>query len=89
MYVIPMGEKLYYGIQCKEKDEYANKQFIAQEVEDEIKKAKEFKPSLKKLYFATSVKKDMAIEEFVRVKNLDHLENGPSVLLGRYHRPNR
>jgi hypothetical protein len=75
IYGTPTGEKQCYGIQCKGKDEYSNKQFTIQEVEDEIKKAKEFKPPLKKLYFATTANKDGVIEEFVRIKNLEHLEN--------------
>jgi hypothetical protein len=73
---IPSGETQYFGIQCKGKDEYANKQFTEQEVIDEIEKAKGFKPPLKKLYFATTANKDAVIEEFVRVKNLENIGNG-------------
>ncbi|RZK42683.1 MAG: hypothetical protein EOO90_06490 [Pedobacter sp.] len=75
IYGIPTSEKQCYGIQCKGKDEYSNKQFTVQEIEAEIEKAKEFKPALKKLYFATTANKDVVIEEFVRIKNLEHLEN--------------
>ena len=73
---IPSGETQYFGIQCKGKDEYANKQFTEQEVIDETEKAKGFKPPLKKLYFATTANKDAVIEEFVRVKNLENIGNG-------------
>lgn len=76
VYGIPLGEKEYYGIQCKGKDEYADKQFTQQEVVDEIKKAKNFKPALKKLYFATSANKDVNIEEFIRLKNIEHIDAG-------------
>lgn len=73
---IPSGETQYFGIQCKGKDEYANKQFTEQEVIDEIEKAKGFKPPLRKLYFATTANKDAGMEEFVRVKNLENIESG-------------
>ena len=73
---IPLGETQYYGIQCKGKDEYSNKQLTEQEIIDEIEKAKGFKPSLKKLYFATTANKDAVIEEFVRIKNLDNIKQG-------------
>ncbi|WP_202913708.1 hypothetical protein [Pararcticibacter amylolyticus] len=73
---IPSGETQYFGIQCKGKDEYANKQFTEQEVINEIEKAKNFKPPLKKLYFATTANKDAGIEEFVRLKNLENIESG-------------
>lgn len=73
---IPHGESEYYGIQCKGKDEYANKQFTKPEIEEEISKAIHFKPQLKKLYFATTAVKDVKIEQFIREKNLEHISKG-------------
>jgi hypothetical protein len=73
IYGIPRGEKEYYGIQCKGKDEYTNKQFTEAEITSEIEKAELFQPALKKLYFATTAIKDANIEEFVRNKNSEHL----------------
>ena len=44
---IPFGERDYYGIQCKGKDEYTNKQLTEDEITSEIEKAKLFLPPLK------------------------------------------
>lgn len=76
VYGIPFGEDKYYGIQCKGKDEYTNKQFCEDEIEKEINKAKSFQPPLKKLYFATTAVKDSGIEEFVRKQNIENIANG-------------
>jgi hypothetical protein len=76
VYGIPFGEDKYYGIQCKGKDEYTNKQFSKDEITKEIEKAKSFQPPLKKLYFATTAIKDAGIEEFVRKQNIDNIANG-------------
>jgi hypothetical protein len=76
IYGIPIGESDYYGIQCKGKDEYSDKQFTEDEITNEIEKAKLFNPKLKKLYFATTAVKDVKIEEFIRQKNLDNIKNG-------------
>lgn len=72
IYGIPSGEDGYYGIQCKGKDEYTNKQFSEDEIDREINNAKEFQPKLKKLYFATTAVKDSVIEEFIRKKNIEN-----------------
>jgi len=76
VYGMPFGEDLYYGIQCKGKDEYSNKQFTEIEIIEEITKAKLFRPPLKKLYFATTAIKDAGIEEFVRTKNIENRAAG-------------
>lgn len=72
IYGIPRGEKLYYGIQCKGKDEYSNKQLSENEIDREINFAKSFKPPLAKFYFATTANKDAKIEEFIRIKDLEN-----------------
>lgn len=72
VYGMPFGEDKYFGIQCKGKDEYTNKQFTEDEITKEIEKAKLFQPPLKKLYFATTAAKDAGIEEFVRKKNIEN-----------------
>jgi hypothetical protein len=76
IYGIPSFDKEYYGIQCKGKDEYTHKQFSNSEIDIEIEKARNFKPKLKKLYFATTAIKDVNIEEYIRIKNIEHLKNG-------------
>lgn len=40
----------------------------------EIEKVKKFKPAVKKLYFATTAVKNADIEEFVRIKNTEHIK---------------
>jgi len=74
VYGNPRGEKSYWGIQCKGKDEYSHKQLTEDEVLVEIENAKNFEPKLKKLYFATTANKDVVIEAFFRKKNIEHLE---------------
>lgn len=75
IYGIPKGETDYYGIQCKGKDEYTDKQFSEDEINKEIENAKHFKPALKKLYFATTAVKDAKVEAYIRQKNVEHLHN--------------
>ncbi len=72
IYGIPKGEKSYYGIQCKGKDEYSHKQLSEYEIDREINLAKSFIPPLAKLYFATTANKDSTIEEYIRIKDLEN-----------------
>jgi hypothetical protein len=69
VYGTPKGETEYYGIQCKGKDDYTNSLLTEEEIVNEINKAKNFKPQLKKFYFATTANKDVKIEEYVRLKD--------------------
>lgn len=74
---IPINDNSYYGIQCKGKSEYndeqySHPQFTKQEIDNEILKAKSFKPELKKLYFATTALNDSKIQTYVREKNIEH-----------------
>src|SRR5690554_2478987 len=71
VYGIPDFDSEYYGIQCKGKDEYTHKQLTKDEIDKELKKALDFKPKLKKLYFATTANKDAVIEEYIREKNIE------------------
>lgn len=76
VYGIPKGESHYYGIQCKGKNDYTNSTLTENEIEDEIKKAKEFKPAIKCFIFATTANKEAGIEEFVRKKDIECRANG-------------
>lgn len=76
VYGIPFGEDGYFGIQCKGKDEYTNKQFTEAEIDREIGMARNFDPPLKKLYFATTAVKDAGIEAYIRNKNLENKSAG-------------
>lgn len=73
IYGIPFGETEYYGIQCKGKDDYSKSTLTEKEIDKEIELALNFKPTLKKMYFATTANKDAKIETYVRKKNLEHL----------------
>ena len=75
VYGIPKGAKLYYGIQCKGKDEYSHKQLTKDEIEYEINLAKSFQPPLAKFYFATTANKDSKIEEYIRIKDLKNRQD--------------
>lgn len=74
IYGIPNGEKTYFGIQCKGKDEYSHKQLSINEINNEIELAKKFKPPLKKFYFTTTGNKDSKIEEYIRLKDIENRE---------------
>ncbi|HET6225239.1 MAG TPA: hypothetical protein VFF27_03105 [Bacteroidia bacterium] len=76
VYGLPEGEMDYYGIQCKGKDEYTDKQFSEEEILEEIENAKKFRPPLKKFYLVTTAVKDVTIEAFVRQKNIEHKQVG-------------
>ena len=76
VYGIPKGENQYYGIQCKGKDDYTNSVLTSKEVDEEIEKAKGFKPALKQFIFTTTANKDVAIEEYVRQKDIENRQNG-------------
>lgn len=78
---IPQDEDEYWGIQCKGKseyndDQYDHPQFTAEEIDEEIEKAKTFTPKLKKLYFATTALNDAKIQAHIRQRNLDHITAG-------------
>lgn len=66
----------YIGIQCKGKDDYTHVSLTELEIDNEIEKAKSFKPCLHKLIFATTANKDAKIEEYIRAKNIHNIEQG-------------
>lgn len=76
IYGIPNGQVSYFGIQCKGKDENTGKNLTEKEIYEEIEKAKNFEPKLKKLYFTTTANKDAFIEEVVRKINVGHIQKG-------------
>lgn len=76
VYGVPKGEDQYFGIQCKGKDDYSNSVLTTAEIDSEIIKAKEFKPALKQFIFTTTANKDVSIEEYVRLKDIENRQNG-------------
>ncbi len=77
VYGIPKGENGYWGIQCKGKnDNYLNIKLTSKEIDKEIEKAKNFSPELKVFIIATTQSKDVAIEQYVREKDIENRKNG-------------
>lgn len=62
----PNENHLWAGVQCKGKDNYANKLLTENEVLDEVEKAKKFTPKLSEFIIATTGPKDSRIEELAR-----------------------
>lgn len=73
VYGLPINETGYYGIQCKGKDDYSKSRLSEKEIDIEIRKAQHFSPPLKTLIFATTADKDVAIEQYIREKNIEHI----------------
>ena len=65
---------LWAGVQCKGKDNYANKILTEDEVRVEVEKAKGFKPGLSEFIIATTGPKDSKIEELSRTITEGHLQ---------------
>jgi hypothetical protein len=76
IYGIPENQTQYFGIQCKGKDDYLNSNLTKKEIDEEVEKAHDFKPKLKKFYFATTANKDADIEAYIRLKNEQSVNNG-------------
>ena len=72
----PKQKKLWAGIQCKGKDNYDNKTLTKKEVNDEVNKAKTFKPKLSEFIIATTGKKDVEIERVAREITVIHQRKG-------------
>ena len=68
------GENEYSGIQCKCMP--GNKPLTTDEIDEEIDNAKAFKPSLRRLIFATTADKDAPIEEYIRIKDDESRKTG-------------
>ncbi len=78
---IPKGENDYWGIQCKGKDDYTNAQLTKKEIDQELEKAKHFKPTLKVFIITTTANKDVNIEEYVREKDKENKNAGSFEIL--------
>ncbi len=76
IYAMPKGEKEYFGIQCKGKDDYSNSQLTHTEIDNEISKALTFNPPLKSFFFVTTANKDAKIEAYIRGKNIENINKG-------------
>jgi hypothetical protein len=80
IYAPVKGGLEFYGIQCKNKKlnliDGSPNRITTTDIQTEIDNAKEFKPTLTKLIIATSLQKDRKIEEYVREKSLENLQNG-------------
>lgn len=74
VYGLPKNVTGYFGIQCKGKDDYTHAKLTEEEIDREVDKALNFRPKLKRLIFATTANKDVTIEEYIRRKNLEHIQ---------------
>lgn len=68
------GSMNWVGIQCKVKS--MGDRLTETEVEEEIRKAMTFNPRLSEYIFATTAPRDQRLQEFVRQKTVDHLNQG-------------
>ncbi len=76
VYGIPKNEEAYWGIQCKGKNDYNNSKLTKSEINKEVEEAKKFNPELKVFIIATTQNKDVEIEQYVRVKDIESRNNG-------------
>lgn len=76
VYGIPKGALKYRGIQCKGKDDYTNAELTVKEINKEVEKAKLFNPVLETFIIATTANKNSAIEEYIRLRDIENRENG-------------
>ncbi len=72
----PNEGKSWAGVQCKGKDNYADKSLAEKEVKSEVEKAKFFEPKLLQFIIATTGQKDAKIEELARKITEEHQKNG-------------
>jgi hypothetical protein len=63
---LPEGRTGYWGVQCKGKDGYTTAKLTKADVDESIRLAQDFRPSLEMLIFATSANKDARMEQHVR-----------------------
>ena len=75
VYGKPKGEIDYIGIQCKGKDNYSERKLTEKEIDEEIKKALTFEPKIKTLIFTTTAQKDVKIEKYIRLKDVESCKN--------------
>lgn len=76
IYGIPSGQMSYWGIQCKGKDDFLKSKLTREEIDQEINKALSFNPPLAGFIFATTASKDVAIEEYIRLKDIENRTSG-------------
>lgn len=72
----PDQGELWAGVQCKGKDNYAEKTITEEEVETEVEKAKSFTPRLSQFIIATSGKRDANIQKVARRITEKNLSKG-------------
>lgn len=70
------GEKSYFGIQCKVKEENLGSYIKKEDILEEVEKAKTFKPILTTYFIATTSSRDANIQEYVRELDAEHSANG-------------
>ena len=69
------GDK-WGGVQCKGKDNFADKVLTEREVKTEVKKAKSFRPRLSEFIIATTGQKEVSLQELARKITNEHRKKG-------------
>ena len=72
----PTSGSAWAGVQCKGKDNYADKTLTEAEVKAEVEKAKHFKPQLSQYIIATTGPKDANVEQLAREITVAHISSG-------------
>ena len=72
----PNQEEKWAGVQCKGKDNYADKSLTEDEINREVEKAQSFEPALTEFIIATTGPKDATVEKLARKITEDHLNKG-------------
>ncbi|MEJ2745071.1 MAG: hypothetical protein P8123_05210, partial [bacterium] len=73
---MPNRGRLWGGVQCKGKDNYAGKQLTKTELIAEVEKAKSFRPRIVEYVIATTGQKDGKIEQIARELTKKHRKEG-------------
>lgn len=76
IYGQPFSSNYYAGVQCKGKDDFLKGTLSEKELDEEIEKAKTFKPPLKSYIIATTQPRDVRLQEIARLRNENLKETG-------------
>lgn len=70
-------EDSYIGVQCKKKDKLAGSNLKTDEIKEEVEKAKNYNPNLKKYIICYTGQRDNSLQDKVKEINELHKKNSP------------
>ncbi|WP_372716145.1 hypothetical protein [Novipirellula sp.] len=76
VYGCPQGGSEYAGVQCKGKENIADKNLTEKQLRDEIKKSEEFEPKLTSFILATSGQRDAKLQKVARSIDQERKKKG-------------